>query len=152
MSKQAVVVSAKAGSLTVLPVSKPECASCASACSRKQEPVSVTNPKAFSLHTGDVVVIEQCGRRQAVEGLVSLLFPYCSAVAGYFAAAPFAARLDGRAADGIRALFVLLGLVLSAALVILVTRHFPLRGTAEIVAVSGMTAGSAATLNAEAGR
>lgn len=152
MSKQAVVVSAEAGSLTVLPVSKLECASCASACSRKQEPVRVTNPRHFSLHAGDVVVIEQCGRRQAVEGLVSLLFPFCSAVAGYFAAAPLAARLDGRAADGMRALFVLLGLLLSAALVILVTRRFPPRGTAEIVAVSAPAAGSAAVLNAEAGR
>lgn len=111
----------------------------------------MTNPKRFSLHAGDVVVIDQCGRQQAVEGLVSLLFPFCSAVAGYFAAAPLAARLSGRAADGVRALFVLLCLVFSAALVIFVTRRFPLRGTAEIVAVSGTTAGPTAQ-NTEAGR
>ncbi len=151
MSKQAVVVSAEAGSLTVLPVSKLECASCASACSRKQEAVSVTNPKHFSLHAGDVVLIEQCGRRQSVEGLVSLLFPFCSAVAGYFAATPLATGLVGRAADGVRAFFVLLCLVLSAALVIFVTRRFPPQGTAEIVSVSGTAAGPAAQ-NTEAGR
>ena len=141
MSTKAVVVSVEADGLSVLPVAKLECASCSSSCSKKQELMSVTNPKHFPLQSGAVVIIELSGRRRAFEGVFSLLFPFCSAVAGYFAAAPFAARLSGRAADGMRALFVLLFLLLSSILVILITRLFPSDGRAEIVAVSSTGAG-----------
>ena len=152
MNKKAVVVSAEAGKLSVLPVAKLECASCSSVCGRKQEPLIVVNPRSFSLHAGDVVIIEQGGRSQAFEGLFSLLFPLCSAVAGYFAAGPFAAGLGGMPADGVRALFVLLFLFVSASLVVLVTRHFLPQGRAEVVSVCGAASGPAAVLHAEVSR
>ncbi len=136
MSRKAVVLSAEAEKLSVLPISKLECASCSSSCGKKQEAVSVSNPHNFPLHTGELVFIEVSARRQAFEGLFSLLFPFCSALLGYFVSGFVAPHFDGRAADGVRALFVLLFLFLSSAVVLFVTRLFPPAGNAEIVAVS----------------
>ncbi len=133
MSRTAVVLSAEAGSVSVLPVSKLECASCSASCGNRQESVSVSNPKGFPLKAGDVVFIEPKRRRQALEALFSLLFPFISAIAGYFVAGPFASHFDGRSADGIRALFVLLFLFVSSGLVLIVTRFLPHAGRIEIV-------------------
>lgn len=135
MSKTAVVLSTEAGSVSVIPVSKLECASCSASCGNRQEAVSATNPKGFALTVGDVVYIAANGRRQALEALFSLLFPFLSAVAGYFAANPLASFLGIKAGDGIRAVSVLLFLVLSSAFVLLATRCLPQAGRIEIVGV-----------------
>ncbi len=133
MSRSAVVLSAEAGSVSVLPVMKLECASCSASCGNKQESVSASNPRGFSLKAGDIVYIETNARRQAMEALFSLLFPFVSAIAGYFAAGPLASRFAGISGDGIRAVFVLLFLFLSSAVVIVVTRFLPHAGRIEIV-------------------
>lgn len=135
MSRTAVILSVDGGSVSVLPVAKPECASCAASCGNKQEAITVSNPKGFSLKVGDVVSIETNGRRQAVEALFSLLFPFLSAVAGYFAAGPLALRFGGKSGDGIRAVAVLLFLFLSSFVVLVVTRLLPQAGRIEISGV-----------------
>ncbi len=68
-----------------------------------------------------------------MEALFSLLFPFVSAIAGYFVAGLFAARFAGIPGDGVRAVFVLLFLFLSSAIVIIVTRFLPHAGRIEIV-------------------
>ena len=93
---------------------KLECASCSASCGNKQESVPASNPKGFSLKAGDIVYIETNARRQAMEALFSLLFPFVSAIAGYFVAGLFAARFAGIPGDGVRAVFVLLFLFLSS--------------------------------------
>ncbi len=137
MSRTAVVLSVEGPSISVLPVSKLECASCSASCGNKQAAVVVSNPRGFPLRVGELVYIEANARRQALEALFSLLFPFLSAVGGYFAAGPLASRLTGRASDGLRAAFVLLFLFLSSALVLLVTRLLPQGGRSEIVGVGG---------------
>ena len=133
MSRSAVVLSAEAGSVSVLPVTKLECASCSASCGNKQESVPASNPRGFTLKAGDIVYIETNARRQAMEALFSLLFPFVSAIAGYFAAGPVASRFSGMSGDGVRAVFVLLFLFLSSAIVIVVTRFLPHAGRIEIV-------------------
>ena len=136
MSRTAIVISVEASNLSVLPVSKLECASCSAPCIKKQEAVPASNPKGLSLKAGELVYIEANSRRQRAEALFSLLFPFLSALAGYFAAAPLAASFSGRAADGVRALAVLVFLFISSALVLLLTRFFPSKGRIEIVGLA----------------
>ncbi len=149
MSRKAVVLSVEEGDLSVLPISKLECASCSSSCGKKQEAVRVLNPQHFPLHSGEIVFIEVSARRQAFEGVFSLLFPFCSAVIGYFVAGFAASRFSGMTSDGIRALFVLLFLLISSGIVLFVTRLFPIEGRAEIVGVS--TSSSTAVFSSDRG-
>ena len=133
MSRKAVVLSFEGGLVSVLPVSKPECASCTASCGLKEEAVKVSNPKGFAVSIGDVVCIAANKRWQAFEGLVSLLFPFLSAVGGYFAAGSVASGSDLLPPDGLRALFVLAFLFVSSAVVIFFTRVMKFGVRIEIV-------------------
>ncbi|MBP5156947.1 MAG: SoxR reducing system RseC family protein [Treponema sp.] len=138
MSRKAVVLSSEGGLVSVLPVSKPECASCTASCGRKEDAVYVANPKGFPVNVGDVVYIAANRRWQALEGLVSLLFPFLSAVVGYFAAGFLAVRCNRIPSDGMRAVFVLAFLFSASAVVLLCTRVLRLGGRVEIVGAGGM--------------
>ncbi len=135
MQRKAVVISVDDGHATVMPIEKSECVSCSAGCKKKGEPMSVANSRNFALKVGDLVYIAASGRLQAVEGLVSLLFPFVSAVLGYFVSFPLAAKYSGAKADGVRAMFVLGFLFLSTALVFLITRFFPSKAKVEITGV-----------------
>lgn len=139
MLKKAVVLSEEGEEISVLPISKTECASCSASCGKKQEALTVSNPKNFPLKAGEIVFIETSRGGQVFEALLTLLFPFCSAIAGYFAAAPLASHFEGRSSDGIRAVFVLSFLLISSILVFISTRLLPPKGKTEIVSISGKT-------------
>ena len=127
-----MVVSVKGRDIRVLPLFNDECAHCASGCSKRGKPFPVTNPGKLPLRTGSIVSISSPKRIQAIEGLLSLLVPFICAITAYFAAVPLAAHFGLAAGDGLRAVSVLAGLLLSAAAVLFITRKIPHKRKPEI--------------------
>ncbi|HAK68387.1 MAG TPA: hypothetical protein DEO40_04525 [Treponema sp.] len=133
MTRQAIVVSLDDEKIAVSPLQKGGCMGCGGECSHSCPTFNVENPRELPLEIGTVVTLEAPPFSQAIQGIISLLFPIAAAIAGFFSA-PFAASLFGKTAgDGTKALMVLLGLLISTALVFFVTRKFPLPGVPQIV-------------------
>ena len=133
--KKALVTSVEGDDVFVMPLIKSECASCAAGCDKRGNAFAVANPRKFPVKAGDAVRLGMSSVWQNIRGLIALLFPFCSAVAGYFLA-PFVASLFGKTAgDGWRALCVLVFLGVASGIVLLLTRGVSVSGKNEILEV-----------------
>src|SRR5574344_1615051 len=104
-------------------------------CAKRGKPFNVSNPNKLSISQGSMVRVGASRGAAGLGGLVALLFPFACAVGGYFCATPIAAFFHKAAGDGLRALFVLLFLVLSATIVFFISRKAPFPGKPEILEV-----------------
>jgi len=134
MNKKALVVSTE-DKITVQPLLKDSCAGCTSTCEKTGIQFTVSNPMELSVKPGSVVTLAASSISQAVQGILSLIFPVLCAVAGYFLSDPIASRLNLTRGDGTRSLFVLVFLFASSLAVFLITRLIPLPGTPQIINV-----------------
>ena len=134
MTKKAIVVSTDK-KITVLELKKDECAGCSLACTKKSSPIEVSNPQNFQLKKGSLVLISAGKKVQAMQGIISLLFPVLFALAGYFLASPILSIFNKTAGDGAKALFVLIFLFTSASSVFFLSRKHSILGKAQIVEV-----------------
>ncbi|MBO6176829.1 MAG: SoxR reducing system RseC family protein [Treponema sp.] len=134
MNKKALVVSTE-DKITVQPHLKDSCAGCTSTCEKTGIQFTVSNPMELSVKPGSVVTLAASNISQAVQGILSLIFPVLCAVAGYFLSDPIASRLNLTRGDGTRSLFVLAFLFASSLAVFLITRLIPLPGTPQIINV-----------------
>lgn len=135
MNEKGMVTSVDESSVTIIPLITDACLSCKNGCAKRGKPFTVSNPKSFDISKGSIVRIGVAKNVQAVQGLVSLLFPFGAAVAGYFCASPIASLFGKSAGDGIKAICVLSFLLISAAIVFIVSRKNPVVGKPEIVEV-----------------
>lgn len=139
MIEKGIITSIEGKKITVLPILKDACATCTASCSKQGPDITVCNPKNLQIKKGSLVTLSASKKMQALQGIISLLFPFMCAVAGYFVAAPvmklFGIELTATRGDGFRALFVLIFLALSSAIIFIVTRKKPLPGTPEIMEV-----------------
>lgn len=137
MQKNAIVRSIDSDQKTkkiviVEPVAFTECAGCSQICSKKQQTIPAINKKNFQLKPGSLVIISTTKMQEAIESIVSLVFPIAMAIAGYFLSDPifaFISRLikkDGIqntvSPEGIKALIVIIFFGLASFLVLKITR------------------------------
>lgn len=134
MTERGRIISIKDGKIRVSPVQGEECSSCGAGCEKNQRTFIVSNPKKFPIKTGSLVEFQARERDKALQGLFSLFIPFLCAIAGFFIAPPLASCFGKTAGEGFKAFMVLFLLVLSGAIVLLITRRHPLPGTPEITA------------------
>lgn len=135
MTQKALVMSVEGGIIKAMNFEKKECASCTGGCAKSKNIFEVSNPRNHAVKVGDQILIGATKKAQALQGLISLFFPFISSIMGYILA-PSIMSVFGKtiSSDG-RAVFVLLFLFLSTAIVFVVTRKFPLPGKCEILEV-----------------
>lgn len=135
MQEKGQVIAISNDAITVIPLITDACLSCTAGCAKRGKPFTVSNPSKLPVSQGSIVRVGASKGAAGIGGLVALLFPFACAVGGYFAATPIAALFHKTAGDGLRALFVLLFLVASAAIVFFISRKAPLPGKPEIIEV-----------------
>ena len=133
MKKNALVTAIEGEDIFVVPLIKSECAGCAAGCDKRGAAFAVSNSRGLDIKVGDTVKLASASLKENVRGLISLLFPVASAVAGYFLAAPIASLWGKTAGEGTRALCVLGFLFVAAGIVLLSTRSIKLSGKSEII-------------------
>lgn len=135
MTERALVITTDGSSAQVMPFEKDACATCGGDCEKKHSTFLVKNPKNLPIKTGSLVTLQSSKKAQALEGLVSLIFPILCSIAGFFLATPFMRIFGKTAGEGAKALGVLLMLILSSTLVYLISRKIPKKGIPEICAL-----------------
>ncbi len=103
------------------------------AVENKERGLPSDNPRDLPVKSGSVVIVDENKKVQAIRGIISLLFPVSSSVAGYFAASFLASLFKKSAGEISKALFVLIFLSISASLVFLASRMGKIRGRPQIV-------------------
>ncbi|MBR4004571.1 MAG: SoxR reducing system RseC family protein [Treponema sp.] len=124
MKITAVVVSTQNNTISVTPLKKAGCASCTAECGHKSNSFVTANPFNLPVKTGDIVMIENSRKTQALQGIFSLVFPVASAVAGYFLMPKIAHLFGKESGDGFRAIGVLAFLLLASLIVYISSRTF----------------------------
>src|SRR5574344_25988 len=135
MQEKGQVIAIANGTITIIPLITDACLSCTAGCAKRGKPFNVSNPNKLSISQGSIVRVGASRGAAGLGGLVALLFPFACAVGGYFCATPIAPFFHKAARDGLRALFVLLFLVLSATIVFFISRKAPFPGKPEILEV-----------------
>ena len=95
----------------------------------------VLNPFELEIKKGSVVVVSTNKKFKVLQGIFSLLIPFLCAVAGYISGPSICAFFGKTISNDARALFVLLFLALSSAVIFAITRKNPMPGKPEIVEV-----------------
>lgn len=122
MKITAVVVSTQNNTISVSPIQKEGCAACTAECKHKSNSFVTANPFHLQVKTGDLVLIENSRKSQALQGIFSLLFPIASAILGYFLVPKIAHLFGKESGDGFRALGVLVFLLLASLIVYITSR------------------------------
>jgi len=135
MTDKAFVISVQDDIITVMPMGKEACATCGAECSKKSATFVVCNPNKLDVTAGSTVRLQAKKNMQIIQGLVSLMVPVLSAVAGYFLSSPICSLFGKTAGEGAKALGVLILFLISSGLVFFFTRRFPMPGTPEIVEI-----------------
>ena len=138
MTEKAYVVSVKQKRIfasLLAPLAKEGCASCAASCGKRSGCFEVANPKGVKVSEHSCVLISASKKNQAMQGIVSLLFPVALAFVGYFVCPVLLAVFGKTLSPDGRAGGVLLFFFASCALVFFLTRKFPIPGKPEIVEV-----------------
>ena len=134
-AEQVLVVSVNEEDVSVVPMIKGDCASCASGCEKRGSPYSVQNPRKLPVTAGNVVIVGAGATAQAIQGIISLLVPFLVSVLAYVFSPIIAPVFGLSATEGFKAVSVLVGLFISALAVFLITRKVPLPGKSEILEI-----------------
>lgn len=135
MTEKVLIVSMENNRILATRIEKDECASCAAGCSKKDNSFEISNPAEIKVSVGSIAIIRANKKIQAVQGIISLMFPFLCAVAGYISAPHIMSLFGKTISDDARAVFVLLFLFVSSAIVFIVTRKYPVPGKPEIAEV-----------------
>ncbi len=135
MTERALIVSLDDSKITAMHFEKEECATCTTGCAKTRTTFEISNPKDFPLKKGSVVLIQASRKIQAVQGLCSLFIPFLCSILGYAISPALMEKFGVHISNDFRAVFVLLFLFVSSAIVFIVTRKFPVPGKPEIAEV-----------------
>lgn len=124
MRNQALVVSIDGSKISVIPLISDACINCnKSSCSKRGTPFTVLNSQGLPIKVGSKVLLSARIRNQATQGIISLLFPVATAIAGFFLINLIGQKLGQTVTEGKQALCVLICLALSSGIVLLNNRH-----------------------------
>jgi hypothetical protein len=133
MRDNALVTAVTPDAILVVPLLTDTCINCAeSSCARRGSPFPVDNPRGLPVKSGSVVSVAAKKRASAAQALFSLLFPIASAAAGYAASPVVSAALGSAPSEAFKAVCVLAGLALAAAVVLAVQHASTKQTRAEI--------------------
>jgi hypothetical protein len=126
MNTQYIVISTDKASVTLTPVNDANaCTGCGGNCSACRVRFSVANSRHLDVKPGQKVKIGMSAGDEALQGVISLVFPLLCAFGGFFAAQPLASLFGKTASEGMRAFCVLLFLAAACTVVLFVTRRRP---------------------------
>ncbi|WP_407397248.1 SoxR reducing system RseC family protein [Treponema sp.] len=134
MKEKALIISME-DKIEAIHFEKEECASCTTGCAKIKNSFEISNPDNLEIKKGSVVMVEASKKSQALQGILSLLIPFLSSIAGYIFAPSIMGLLGKTISNDARAVFVLLFLTVSASIVFVITRKYPMPGKPEIVEV-----------------
>ena len=117
---------------SVMLLQKDACATCSASCAKAEKKIEVKNPHKYPLKVGSLVYLSSSPSTQIVQGIISLLFPFLSALSGFFCASPIARALHSEHKDSVQAVCVLLFLFLSSFIVMIYSRLHPQQGMPEV--------------------
>ncbi|MCK9170201.1 MAG: SoxR reducing system RseC family protein [Treponema sp.] len=124
MNAQYIVISADNDSVTLTPLDDAKaCAGCSGNCTACSVRFSVANSRHLDVKPGQKVKIGMSARHEALQGILSLVFPILCAVGGFFAAQPIASLFGKTVTEGMQAFCVLVFLAAACIIVLLITRH-----------------------------
>jgi hypothetical protein len=124
MNAQYIVTAVNTDSVTLTPENdESSCTGCGGNCSACDVRFSVANSRRLDVKPGQKVKIGMSVKHEALQGILSLVFPVLCAVGGFFAASPLAGLFGKTATEGGRALCVLLFLAAACAVVLVITRR-----------------------------
>ncbi len=120
MRDKALVVAIKETHVLVLPLLTDTCINCnEAACAKKGTPFAVINAKKLPIVVGSVVKVASSVKKQAFQAFIALILPLGAGIAAYFLPALFMQE----PAEGIHALFALLGFLCTSFIVFVTKRH-----------------------------
>ena len=126
MNAQYIVISADNDSVTLTPADDAKaCAGCSGNCTACSVRFSVANSRHMDVKPGQKVKIGMSARHEALQGILSLVFPILCAAGGFFAAQPLALLFGKTASEEMHAFCVLIFLAAACIVVLLVTRQRP---------------------------
>ena len=126
MNAQYIVTAVHTDSVTLTPeTDASSCAGCGGNCGACNVRFSVANSRRLDVKPGQKVKIGMSAKHEALQGILSLVFPVLCAVGGFFAASPLAALFGKTPTEGGRALCVLVFLAAACAVVLIITRRKP---------------------------
>lgn len=116
-------------SVMVLPMIKDSCAGCATGCDKQGAAFAVSNPLNLPVKKGTIVILSLSKRALAIQGIVSLLFPFLCSILGFLLGGHFGFS------EEMKAVLVLIMLACSSLIVFLVTRFHPMTGKPQIIEI-----------------
>jgi len=126
MNAQYIVTAVNTDSVTLTPENDASaCAGCGGNCTACKVRFSVANSRHLDVKPGQKVKIGMSAKHEALQGILSLVFPVLCAVGGFFAASPLAILFGKTATEGARAFCVLLFLAAACVVVLYITRKKP---------------------------
>jgi hypothetical protein len=126
MNAQYIVVSTENDSVILTPISDASaCASCGGNCAACGVRFSAANSRHLNVKPGQKVKIGMSAGHEALQGIISLVFPVLCAAGGFFAARPIASLFNKTDSEGMRAFCVIFFLAVACTVVLLVTRRRP---------------------------
>ena len=126
MNAKYIVTAVHTDSVTLTPeTDASSCAGCGGNCTACNVRFSVGNSHRLDVKPGQKVKIGMSAKHEALQGILSLIFPVLCAIGGFFAADPLASLFGKTATEGGRAAFVLLFLAAACAGVLFITRRKP---------------------------
>lgn len=134
MTERAMIISTE-DKIEAVHLVKEECSSCTSGCAKIRNKIEVVNPSNHAIKKGSIVLIAANKKVQAIQGIIALFLPFLCSVAGYVFSPSLMKFFGKQISNDERAIFVLLFLVLSSAVVFSITRKHPVPGKPEIIEV-----------------
>lgn len=119
MSNNAQIISIEDKNIQVVPILTNTCISCTNTgCTKRGTPFFVQNPSNLNVKIGDIVEISASKKRQVTQAFISIIIPIGSSILFYYLSFLFAKIVNIETSEELQVIFVLLGLSLSAALVL----------------------------------
>lgn len=127
MHSHAFIVQVNDDEILAMQLITQACVTCTTGCLQRGKPFAVANSRHFPVGTGTVVRIGRSRFTRAVHGLVSLIVPVASAVAGYLLSGLIAKKIGFESTETFKAVCVMSFLAMAAGIVFVVSRsrlHF----------------------------
>ncbi|MBQ0162094.1 MAG: SoxR reducing system RseC family protein [Treponema sp.] len=117
--------------ILVEPIAFAECAHCHENCTKRIQTLFAVNPKNFEIKNGSLVIISTSKIQEAIQSIISLVFPIVMAIAGFVLSNPIysffqSIKKSGASStacpEGTKSLIVILFFSLASFIVLITSR------------------------------
>lgn len=123
--------SKKQNVILVEPIAFAECAHCHENCTKRIQTLYAVNPQNFEIKNGSLVIISTSKIQEAVQSIISLVFPILMAIAGFILSNPIyrlfssikkSGTLSTACPEGTKSLIVILFFAVASSIVLVISR------------------------------